>query len=229
LFQIYKNPPLYYLDDYNFPNPYEEFEDGFVGASPDLNPERLLNGYANGFFPWYQSEDGMFHWYNVNKRMILYTDKIKKTKKLLQKLRSKNWEFKINTNFEGVIKNCATIKRPNHHGSSWISDDFINAYTNLYKLGFALSVESYFKGELVGGFYGVGIGSYFSGESMFAKKSDASKLALIYFCDICQNNGIEWIDCQSGSEHLERMGAIQIDKKEFIPMLEKVINKRIKN
>jgi len=223
MFQVYKNPPLYYLDDYTFPNPYEEYEDGFAGASPDLAPERLLNGYSKGFFPWYQSEDGMFHWYNVDKRMILYTNQVKKTKKLLQKLRSDNWDFRINTNFEKVIKNCATIKRPFHHGESWISEDFQKAYINLHKLGYAISVESYFKGELVGGFYGVGIGKYFSGESMFAKKSDASKLALIYFCKICKENEIEWIDSQSGSEHLERMGAVKIDKTEFIPMLEKAI------
>jgi leucyl/phenylalanyl-tRNA--protein transferase len=225
MYQISQKPPIYYLDDYTFPNPYEAFEDGFVGASSDLAPQRLLNGYSKGFFPWYQAEDGLFHWYNIDKRMILYTDKVKKTKKLLQKLRSANWDFRINTNFEEVIKNCSSIKRPIHHGDSWITNDFIEAYTNLHKLGFALSVESYFKDELVGGFYGVGIGNYFSGESMFAKKSDASKLALIYFCEVCQDNEIEWIDCQSGSEHLERMGAVKIDKTEFIPMLEKSIKK----
>jgi len=215
--------PLYFFDDYKFPSPYEEFLDGLAGASADLHPKRLLNGYSKGFFPWYQAEDGMFHWYQIPKRMILYTDKVKKTKNLNKKLRSKNWEFKINSNFEEVIKNCATIKRPSHMGGSWISEDFINAYTELHRLGYAMSVESYYQGELVGGFYGVGIGKYFSGESMFAKKSDASKLALIYFCDLCQDNEIEWIDCQSGSEHLMRMGAEMIPKTKFIPMLEKAI------
>jgi leucyl/phenylalanyl-tRNA--protein transferase len=223
MIRVSKTPPLYYLDDYEFPNPYEKFEDGFVGASNDLDPERLLKGYSKGFFPWYQSEDGLFHWFNIDKRMILYTNQVKKTKKLLQKLRSNNWDFRINTNFKDVIKNCATIKRPIHHGESWITPEFIEAYTKLNELGFTLSVESYFKGELVGGFYGVGIANYFSGESMFAKKSDASKLALIYFCEVCEDNGIKWIDCQSGSEHVMRMGAVKIDKIEFIPMLEKSI------
>jgi len=212
--------PLYFFDDLQFPNPYEEFLDGLAGASPDLQPQRLLNGYSKGFFPWYQAEDGMFHWYQINKRMILYTDKVTKTKNLNKKLRSKNWDFRINTNFENVIRNCSTIQRPKHMGGSWISEDFINAYTNLHKLGYAMSVESYFQGELVGGFYGVGIGKYFSGESMFAKKSDASKLALIYFCDLCQDNDIKWIDCQSGSEHLMRMGAEIIPKTTFLEMLE---------
>lgn len=224
MFKVNQFPPLYYLDDFNFPNPYEEFEDGLAGASPDLHPQRLLNGYSKGFFPWYQADDGLFHWYNIDERMILYTKNVTKTKNLRKKLRSKNWDFRINTNFKEVIKNCATIKRPEHMGNgTWISDDFIDAYTTLHELGFALSVESYYQGELVGGLYGVGIGKYFSGESMFAAKSDASKLALIYFCDVCVDNGIEWIDCQSGSEHLERMGAIKIPKYEFIPMLETAI------
>jgi leucyl/phenylalanyl-tRNA--protein transferase len=212
--------PLYFFDDNEFPNPYENFFDGLAGASANLEPEKLLNGYSKGFFPWYQAEDGMFHWYQIDERMILYTDQVKRTKNLNKKLRSKNWDFRINTNFEEVIKNCATIKRPSHMGGSWISEDFIKAYTNLHKLGYAMSVESYYQGELVGGFYGVGIGKYFSGESMFAKKSDASKLALIYFCDLCQDNAIEWIDCQSGSEHLMRMGAIKIPKTEFLEKLE---------
>jgi len=227
MFKIESDYPLYYLDDFEFPNPYEEYLDGLVGASPDLHPQRLLNGYSKGFFPWYQAEDGLFYWYQIPQRMILYTDQVRKTKNLLKKLRSKNWEFKINTNFQEVIKNCSTIKRPSHMGDSWITQDFIDAYTQLHKLGFAMSVESYYQGELVGGFYGVGIGKYFSGESMFAKKSDASKLALIYFCDVCIDNEIEWIDCQSGSEHLMRMGATKIPKTEFLEKLQKATKKGI--
>ena len=214
--------PLYFLDNYDFPSPYENFSEGLVGASPDLHPQRLLNGYSQGFFPWYQVEDDKtFHWYQLDKRMILYTNKVTRTKNLNKKLRSKNWDFSINQNFEEVIKNCANIKRPAHMGDgTWISDDFIKAYTNLHNLGYALSVEAYYQDELVGGFYGVAIGKYFSGESMFAKKSDASKLALIYFCDLCQENKIEWIDCQSGSEHLIRMGAEIIEKNKYLEMLQ---------
>jgi len=227
MYKVYDNPPLYFLDTFEFPNPKDEYdENGFVGASPDLAPQRLLNGYAKGFFPWYQAEDGMFHWYIPNYRMILKTDEVKITKNLRKKLRSSNWEFKINTNFKEVIKWCANIKRPPHMGGNWISNDFIEAYTNLHNLGYALSVESYYKGELVGGFYGVGIGKYFSGESMFAKKSDASKLALIYFCNLCIENGINWIDCQTGSEHLERMGAKKISKEEFLDILPYAIKGR---
>ncbi len=213
-------PPLYLLDDFEFPSPYEAFEDGFVGASYDLHPKRLLEGYSRGFFPWYQDEDGLFHWFVLNERMLLKTDEVKTTKRLRQKLRSKKWEFKINTRFNDVIRMCSKVKRK-HEDGTWINEDFINAYTQLHKLGFAISVESYYEGELVGGFYGVAINKYFSGESMFHIKSDASKLALIYFADILKQNGIEYIDCQVPSEHLGRMGGKVYKKEEFIPIIQK--------
>ena len=219
MIKIKENPPLYLLDDFNFPSPYENFDDGFVGASYDLHPKRLLEGYSRGFFPWYQDDDGMFHWFVLDKRLILKVDEIKVTKKLKQKLRSKKWEFKINTRFNDVIKNCAKVKRKD--SGTWINNTFIQAYTTLYELGFALSVESYYEGELVGGFYGVAINKYFSGESMFYLKPDASKLALIYFCNVLKENGIEFIDCQVPSAHLQRMGAKIYDKKDFIPMIQK--------
>ena len=223
MYKVYDNPPLYFLDNYDFPDQNENYENGFAGASRDLDPQRLLNGYSKGFFPWYQAEDGMFHWYLPSYRMILKTDEVKKTKNLRKKLRSDNWDFSINQHFKEVITNCATITRPHHMGGNWISKEFIKYYTQLHELGFGISVESYYKGELVGGFYGVGIGKYFSGESMFAQKSDASKLALLYFCDLCVENGIEWIDCQTGTEHLERMGAKKITKTTFLEMLDKAI------
>jgi leucyl/phenylalanyl-tRNA--protein transferase len=220
MIKISEFPPLYILDNYTFPNPLLEFEGGLVGGSKDLHPQRILNGYSNGFFPWYQAEDGYFHWYIPDFRMILNTNKVRKTKNLLKKMRSNNWDFKINNDFENVIKGCATIPRKTEN---WINENFIKAYIELHHLGYALSVESYYKGELVGGFYGVGIGKYFGGESMFAKKSDASKLALIYFCNLCVENGIEWIDCQTGSDHLMRMGAHKISKNEFLKILKKAI------
>jgi len=219
MIKVNDNPPMYLLDDFNFPSPYEDFEDGFVGASYDLHPKRLLEGYSKGFFPWYQDESGMFHWFVLNERMLLKTDEVKTTKKLRQKLRSKKWDFRINTNFDKVIRNCANVKRKYEDGT-WISEDFIEAYTKLYKLGFVISVESYYEGELVGGFYGVAIGKYFSGESMFHLKSDASKLALIYFCDILKENGVKYIDCQVPSEHLASMGGKIYKKEEFIPIIQ---------
>ena len=231
MIKVEEYPPLYFLDDSQFPDPYEDFiADGLVGVSLDLSADKLLSGYSKGFFPWYQDMDGFFHWFMPEQRMILRCENVKRTKNLRKKLRSQNWEFKINSNFPEVIKNCAEIKRPKHMGEgTWINKDFITFYKELYNLGFVLSIESYFKGELVGGLYGVIIGKYFSGESMFAKKSDASKLALIFLCDLFLDNGVEWIDCQTGSEHLQRMGAEVIPKKEFLEMLSKIETKKEKN
>jgi len=220
MIKVNEYPPLYLLDDFTFPSPYEDFEDGFIGASYDLHPKRLLEGYSRGFFPWYQDSDGLFHWFVLNERMLLKTDEVKTTKKLRKKLNSSKWDFKINTNFDKVIRYCANVKRK-HEDGTWINDAFIEAYTTLYKLGFVISVESYYEGELVGGFYGVAINRYFSGESMFHLKSDASKLALIYFCDVLQRNGVEYIDCQVPSEHLGRMGGKVYKKEEFIPIIQK--------
>ncbi|NPA10839.1 MAG: leucyl/phenylalanyl-tRNA--protein transferase [Epsilonproteobacteria bacterium] len=220
MIKVNENPPLYLLDDFNFPSPYEEFDEGFVGASYDLSPKRLLEGYSRGFFPWYQDSEGMFHWFILNERMLLKTDEVTTTKRLRQKLRSKKWDFAINTNFDAVIKNCANVKRKDEN-STWINGEFIEAYTALNRLGFALSVESYYEGELVGGFYGVAINRYFSGESMFYKKPDASKLALIYFCEVLRDNGIEFIDCQVPSEHLKKMGGRVYPKEEFVPIIQK--------
>ena len=213
-------PLLYLLDDFTFPSPYEDFEDGFIGASYDLHPKRLLEGYSRGFFPWYQDDEGLFHWFVLNERMLLKTDEVKTTKRLRQKLRSSKWDFKINTNFDKVIRYCSKVKRK-HEDGTWINENFIEAYTKLYELGFVISVESYYEGELVGGFYGVAINKYFSGESMFHLKNDASKLALIYFCDILKENNIEYIDCQVPSEHLASMGGKTYKKEEFIPIIQK--------
>jgi len=222
MIKVNENPPLYLFDlnNFDFPSPYEDFADGFVGASYDLHPKRLLEGYSRGFFPWYQDEDGLFHWFILNERMLLKTDEVKTTKKLRKKLNSPKWDFRINTNFDKVIRYCANVKRK-HEDGTWINDEFINSYTQLYKLGFVISVESYYENELVGGFYGVAINKYFSGESMFHLKSDASKLALIYFCEILKNEGIEYIDCQVPSEHLGRMGGKIYKKNEFVPIIQK--------
>jgi leucyl/phenylalanyl-tRNA--protein transferase len=223
MIKVNDNPPLYFLNDLEFPNPYDNYEnDGFIGASSDLSVDRLLSGYSQGFFPWYQDEDGMFHWFVLKERMLLFVDDIKITKKLAQKLRSDKWEIKYNTNFDEVIKNCSTVKRKREDGT-WISDDFINSYSALHNSGFAISVESYYEGELVGGFYGVGIGKYFSGESMFAKKSDASKLALIDFALTCKESGIKFIDCQVPSEHLGSMGGKILKREEFIPLIKNAV------
>ncbi len=224
MIKVSDTPPLYLLDDFEFPSPYEPYEDGFMGASYDLHPKRLLEGYSNGFFPWYQDEEGLFHWFVLDERMFLKTDELRVTKRLRQKLRSRKWSFSINERFDDVIRMCGSVKRK-HENGTWISEDFINSYKKLHELGFVISVEAYYEGELAGGFYGVAINRYFSGESMFHIRPDASKLALIYFCDLLKQNDVEFIDCQVPSEHLGRMGGKVYKKEEFVPMIQQAAKK----
>ena len=225
MIKVNEFPPIYFLDDYNFPDPYEEYEDGFAAVSYDLDVLRLLRGYSSGFFPWYKDEKNFFHWYVPDERMFLFFDDFKTTKKIKQKHRSDNWQVKYNTNFEAVIKHCANVKRK-HESGTWISEEFIEAYTKLHKEGFAFSVESYYKGELVGGFYVVAIGSYVSGESMFYLKSDASKIALYDFILKAKEAGIKYIDCQIPSEHFASWGGKVLSKKEYLPLIRESVKKK---
>lgn len=216
---ILKSPPLYLILGWEFPDPYLDYLEGWVGVSKELTTRMLISGYSQGFFCWFQDQWGYFNWYILSERMIIFPGEVTETRKLRQKLRSKNWEFKINCRFEEVINHCRQIPRKNGQ-TTWINNNFVEAYTRLYKTGFALSVESYYKGKLVGGFYGVLINRYFSGESMFHLKSDASKLALIYFGNyVAPKMGIQLIDCQVPSDHLKRMGGKIFKRKEFVPMI----------
>lgn len=213
-----EEPPLYFLDDLEFPDPFLDYRDGLIGASGDLYPNRLIKGYAGGYFPWYQDDEGFFHWFMLEERMILFVDDVKSTKKLRQKLRSPKWEIRFNHAFEEVMRHCSGVKRA-HEAGTWINEEFVKSYKKLFEKGYAISVETYYEGELVGGFYGVTIGRYFSGESMFHLKNDASKLALIFFSDVCKKNGIEYIDCQVPSQHLGSMGAKVLKKEEYLPLI----------
>jgi leucyl/phenylalanyl-tRNA--protein transferase len=221
LFLLNDLPRLYYIGGEEFPDPFEPYEDGLIGISSRLSVPMLVEGYSKGFFPWYQDDMGYFHWFRLDERMLIFPGEVTETKKLRQKLRSSNWEFKFNTRFEEVIEWCSKVPRRGESGT-WINDEFIRAYTELHRKGYAVSVESYYKGELVGGFYGVWINNYFSGESMFHLKPDASKLALIFFGNILAPSlGIEVIDCQVPSGHLGRMGGKVFKPEEFIPIIQR--------
>jgi len=148
--------------------------------------------------------------------LVLYPQDIKITKSLKKSL--KKYEVKVDTNFEQVIKSCRNI-RVEKGEQSWIVDDMIECYTKLYHDGLVKSFETYHDGELVGGLYGVDLGGVFCGESMFSKKSDASKVALVALCRYCQDNAYEFIDCQVPTPHLKSMGAVEISREEFIKKL----------
>ena len=206
-----------------FPLPELAEEDGLLAVGGDLSPERLINAYANGIFPWY-SDNSPILWWSPNPRMILFPQEFKRNKSLRRLVQKKVFEVKFDNDFEGVIKNCALAKRQDQDGT-WITEDMITAYVKLHELGFAHSVETYFENILVGGLYGVSIGKAFFGESMFHKKTDASKVALWHLVERILEWDFDFIDVQQETKHLKSMGAKAVEREKFLLLLEIALKK----
>jgi leucyl/phenylalanyl-tRNA--protein transferase len=214
-----ENELIYLLDEDDFLFPSLDMLGGDLCAiGGNFHPQRLYNAYISGIFPWFIDDYNYIHWYSPQNRMVLYPNEFKVSKSLKKSIRNRGYIVKSNSDFEGVIKNCANIKRK-HEDETWISEEFIKAYTNLYKLGLAYSVETYLNGELVGGLYGVLIGDVFCGESMFAKTTDASKVAFYYLCKEASSSDIKIIDCQVYNDHLASLGAKEIPRDEYFEIL----------
>jgi len=216
-----KQQKIYLLDDDNFNFPSLDMLKGDLSAiGGDFHPQRIINAYKNGMFPWFIDEYNYIHWYSPQKRMVLYPDNFKLSKSLKRTIKNKNFVIKSNENFEEVIKRCANIKRKNED-DTWISQEFIQAYTNLYNHGYAYSIECYLDDELVGGLYGLIIDDIFCGESMFSDVKDASKVAFYHLCKQSKQNGITLIDCQVHNDHLASLGAKEIPREQYYKLLEK--------
>lgn len=210
---------IYLLDDDNFDFPtLDMMDDDLVAVGGDFHPQRLINAYENGIFPWFIDEYNYIHWFSPQKRMVLYPDEMKVSKSLKRVINNKGYVIKSNERFGDVIRSCANIKRK-HEDDTWISQEFIYAYTQLFELGYAFSIECYLDDELVGGLYGLLIGDVFCGESMFAKERDASKVAFYYLCQQAKQNGIKLIDCQVYNDHLASLGAKEIPRAEYFKLL----------
>ena len=216
---IDKKHKIYLLneDKFDFPT-LNMMNDDLVAIGGDFHPQRLLNAYENGIFPWFIDDLGYIHWFSPQKRMVLYPENFKVSKSLRKSIANKGFIVKSNKNFEEVIRSCAKIKRK-HEDGTWISEEFIKAYTNLHKLDIAFSIECYLKDELVGGLYGVLIGDIFCGESMFSLVPDASKVAFYHLCQQAKQNGIKIIDCQVYNDHLASLGAFEITRNEYFNLL----------
>ena len=210
---------IWLLDDENFNFPtLEQMGGDLVAIGGDFHPQRLLNAYENGLFPWFIDDYNYINWYSPQKRMILYPNDLKVSKSLKKSIKNRGFEIKSNTNFENVIKNCQKVKRK-HENDTWIDDNFIKAYTLMHNLEFANSIEVYLEGKLVGGLYGLIINDIFCGESMFSLVNDSSKVAFFYLCNWAKENGIKIIDCQVYNKHLESLGAYEISREEYFKIL----------
>ena len=185
---------------------------GLLAVGGDLSPGRLLHAYQRGIFPWYSDAQPIL-WWAPDPRAVLLPEAIKISRSLRKTLRQEVFQVTFDRAFPRVIEACAAPRRAQN--DTWITTPMVAAYCELHTRGFAHSVECWRDGALVGGLYGVAIGKIFFGESMFSRVSDASKVALASLC----RSGYELIDCQLPSEHLKRMGAIDMPRREFMDKL----------
>jgi leucyl/phenylalanyl-tRNA---protein transferase len=187
--------------------------DGLLAAGGDLSPDRLLDAYRHGIFPWFSPGDPIL-WWSPDPRTAFETGKIHISKKLHRELRRSKWTIRADTAFADVMLACAA-PRTTQRGT-WITQDMFDAYRHLHNLGFAHSVEIYNGDELVGGIYGVALGRMFYGESMFSRAINGSKIALVALCRMLRDNGFPLLDAQVASPHLMTMGAFEVSRKEFV-------------
>jgi leucyl/phenylalanyl-tRNA---protein transferase len=193
---------------------------GLLAVGGNLLPDRLLDAYRQGIFPW-GTVEGQPLWYNPDPRMVLFPEEFRLSRSLRKSLRQGPLTVTFDTNFTGVISACAATARPGQDGT-WISPDMMDAYIRLHELGWAHSVETWAEGELVGGLYGLAIGRMFYGESMFSRRDNASKFAFAYLIRHLLAHGFGMIDCQMYTDHLASLGAREILREDFLQRLQQL-------
>jgi leucyl/phenylalanyl-tRNA--protein transferase len=207
------------------PDPEDADPRGLVAVGGDLRPERLLDAYTRGIFPWYG--DGLpILWHSPDPRFVLEPGAIRVNRSLRKAIRRAPYRLSFDAAFGLVIRHCAGVARPDQDGT-WITNDMIAAYDQLHARGRAHSVEAWRGDELVGGVYGVAIGAVFCGESMFALAPDASKIAFVQLVRQLERWGFELIDCQVHTEHLERFGAVEWPRSRFLAALERLRDREV--
>ncbi|MBI5923379.1 MAG: leucyl/phenylalanyl-tRNA--protein transferase [Betaproteobacteria bacterium] len=190
---------------------------GLLAAGGDLSADRLIEAYRHGIFPWYSPGEPLL-WWSPEPRMVLFPGEVKISRSLERALRQGNYAVRLDSAFAQVMAACAAPRKDG--GGTWISNEMQDAYVRLHQLGYAHSVETWMadgdRQSLVGGLYGVAIGRVFYGESMFARASNASKIALAHLCRYIESRGFAVIDCQMNTAHLASLGAREIPRHEFL-------------
>ena len=207
--------------EYQFPDPRTAEPDGLLAVGGDLSIESLVTAYSLGIFPWYDDSSPVL-WWSPDPRLVLFPSKFRLSASLKQRIRSAMYQAKTDENFEEVINKCAVVKRNGQEGT-WITDEMISAYIDLHQAGLAHSFETYYKGELVGGLYGVSLGKAFFGESMFYLMRDASKFAFYNLVQWSVEHDFHFIDAQQSTAHLKSLGAGEISRDEFLKMLKEAL------
>ncbi|MBI1344215.1 MAG: leucyl/phenylalanyl-tRNA--protein transferase [Terrimonas sp.] len=194
--------------------------EGLLALGGDLQPERILLAYRQGIFPWYDQEPIL--WWCPDPRFVLFPGELRVSRSMQKLFRKKAFDFSINEDFKAVIRQCKSVQREGQEGP-WITDAMEQAYITLHEKGFAHSAEVWQQGQLVGGVYGIRLGRVFFGESMFSLVDNASKYAFIAYVQQILREGVQLVDCQVYTSHLESLGARMIPRKAFTGLLEQLI------
>jgi len=194
-------------------------EDGLLAIGGDLSRARLLHAYRNGIFPWYEHK--YILWWCPDPRVVLFPAELKISSSMKQLLKKQAFEFSVNNDFNSVISQCKAVSRRGQNGT-WITEEMRNAYNDLHRVGYAHSAEVRLNGDLVGGLYGVRLGKMFYGESMFSLYNNASKYAFIKYVEFLKSDGVELIDCQVYTSHLQSLGARMIPRSRFLNLVEQL-------
>ena len=207
-------------DDQPFPAPHRALSepDGLLAAGGSLRPRRLLRAYRQGIFPWYSPGQPIL-WWSPNPRLVLFPEGVNISRSLRKTLRNGPFTVTADAAFDAVIDACAAPRAPD--SGTWITSDMRQAYCRLHRLGHAHSIETWRRSELVGGLYGVAVGRVFYGESMFSQVSNASKVALAALATQLRRWNFALIDCQVRTDHLLRLGAVDIPRETFLQLLER--------
>lgn len=213
---------LHFLDkSLRFPDPTEARTDGLLAVGGDLSPQRLLLAYRSGIFPWFSDGDPPL-WWCPDPRMVLFPAEFKRSKSLRKSIRTGGFAITQNTCFEAVIRACGAAPRPDQLGT-WITEEMVQAYIELHQMGNAHSFEVWYHDELVGGLYGIDLPEFkvFCGESMFSKRTDASKVGFSFLVASLLEQNYKLIDCQMYTDHLASLGAREIAREDFLGYLKK--------
>ena len=207
---------------YLFPDPIESDPQGqgLICIGADLEPSTLYEAYTHGLFPWFNEGDPIC-WWCPEPRCVIYPDQYKPSKTLLRNMKKMDYRITINQAFERVMRSCALPR--NYTSETWISEDIVQGYVELFREGYGYSVEVWDDQELIGGLYGVSIGRGCFGESMFSVRTDASKMAFYALMLLGQENQLAWIDCQLVNDLLLSLGACTLSRQEYLKSLQDVI------
>ena len=215
--------PVYLLhpDRPDFPDPCRADPGGLLAVGGDLSPSRLMHAYAAGIFPWYSAGEPLL-WWSPDPRLVLLPEELHVPRSLLRVLRRGEFALRTDTAFGQVIRACAASERPQGPGT-WLTPEMIEAYETLHRMGHAHSVEAWRDGELAGGLYGVALGRALFGESMFHRVPNASKACLVRLVELMRAWGFTLLDCQQATAHMQRLGAREIPRVEFLERLDAAV------